>query len=84
MPAFRQELELLTHHKLIHEGLERLERWLEECKSGEREVRLGEMGELLEGFGDTLWTHLDAEVGELRAENMRRYWSREEMGRLPM
>ncbi len=84
MPAFKQELELLTQHKLIHNGLEKFEGYLEQCRVGERELRLEEMRELLEGFGTVLWQHLDDEVKQLRAENMRRFWSAEEMRRLPM
>lgn len=84
MPAFRKELELLTHHKMIHVGVDKLERYLDECKSGERELRLEEMGQVLDSFGGVLWEHLDAEVKELGAENMRKYWSREEMARLPI
>lgn len=83
-PAFRKELELLTHHKLIHEGLEKLEEYLEQRRTGEKELRMSEMKELMDGFGAVLWEHLDAEVHELRAENMRKYWTLEEMRRMPM
>ncbi|KAF2690389.1 hypothetical protein K458DRAFT_253357, partial [Lentithecium fluviatile CBS 122367] len=84
MPAFRNELELLSQHKQIHKGLDRLEEYLGECRRGERELRLGELKEVLEGFGGVLWEHLDAEVKQLGAENMRKYWSLEEMRRMPM
>jgi hemerythrin-like domain-containing protein len=84
MPAFQKELELLTHHKLIHAGLEKMQEYLEDCRSGERELRLTELKGLMDGFGDVLWTHLDAEVKELGAENMRKFWSPEEMRRMPM
>jgi hemerythrin-like domain-containing protein len=84
MPAFKKELQLLTQHKQIHEGLEKFESYLRECRSGERELRLEEMREVMEGFGKVLWEHLDEEVKELRAENMRKYWSVEEMRRWPM
>lgn len=84
MPAFKKELELLTQHKKIHEGLDQFEVYLKECKSGEKELRLGEMGKVMEGFGSVLWEHLDDEVRELRAENMRRFWSLQEMKRMPM
>jgi hemerythrin-like domain-containing protein len=83
MPAFRQELELLTQHTEIHAGLERLEAYVGECKRGERELRLREMGEVLDSFGKVLWTHLESEVAQLGAENMRRFWTVEEMGRMP-
>lgn len=84
MPAFKKELELLTQHKRIHEGLDKLEAYLGECKSGSRELRMGELKEVFDSFGEVLWRHLDEEVHELRAENMRRFWSKEEMARLPM
>ncbi|KAF2020045.1 hypothetical protein BU24DRAFT_459660 [Aaosphaeria arxii CBS 175.79] len=84
MPAFRKELELLTQHKQIHKGLDRLEEYLLKCQSGESELRLGELKEIMEGFGEVLWQHLDDEVAQLGAENMRKYWSLEEMRRMPM
>lgn len=84
MPAFQKELELLTQHKQIHMGLEKFETYLEECKTGKRELRLDEMKQLMETFGKVLWQHLDDEVKELGAENMRKYWTLEEMRRMPM
>lgn len=84
MPAFARELSLLTQHKQIHAGLDKFELYLNECRDGEREVRLPEVKELMDGFGTVLWTHLDEEVHELRAENMRQFWSKEEMARLPI
>ncbi|KAF1943038.1 hypothetical protein EJ02DRAFT_344105 [Clathrospora elynae] len=84
MPAFRKELELLSQHRQIHVGLDKLEKYLEECWSGERELRLSEMKEVLDGFGEVLWQHLDDEVRQLGAENMRKYWTVEEMRRMPM
>jgi len=84
MPAFKKELQLLTQHKQIHAGLDKFEAYLAQCKSGERELRLNEMKEVMETFGTVLWQHLDDEVKELRAENMKKYWSPEEMGRIPI
>jgi hypothetical protein len=34
-------------------------------------------------FGDLLWSHMDEEVVELGAENMSRFWSKDEVARLP-
>ncbi|SLM40308.1 Haemerythrin/HHE cation-binding motif [Lasallia pustulata] len=84
MPAFRKELELLTQHKQIHQGLDKFEAYLEECKSGERELRLEEMKALMDTFGAVLWAHLDDEVKGLSAENMRKYWTVQEMRSMPM
>ncbi|KAK5163683.1 hypothetical protein LTR04_002326 [Oleoguttula sp. CCFEE 6159] len=84
MPAFKKELELLTQHKQIHAGLEKFEAYIEDCKSDEKELRLQEMKTVMETFGTVLWQHLDDEVNQLKAENMRKYWTLEEMRRMPM
>ncbi|MCJ1369069.1 hypothetical protein MMC20_000277 [Loxospora ochrophaea] len=84
MPAFRKELELLTQHKQIHKGLDKFEAYLEKCRTGENELRLDELKELMDAFGDVLWAHLDDEVKALGAENMRNYWTVDEMRRMPM
>lgn len=84
MPAFKKELELLTQHKQIHKGLDKLEKYLEECSTGERELRMSEMKDILDTFGTVLWQHLDDEVKQLGAENMRKYWTAEEIRRMPM
>ena len=83
MPAFRKELELLTQHKQIHQGLDTFQAYLEDCEKGEKELRLGELKGLMDAFGDVLWAHLSDEVRELGAENMRKFWSREEMQTMP-
>ncbi|KAL9625297.1 MAG: hypothetical protein Q9160_000699 [Pyrenula sp. 1 TL-2023] len=79
MPAFKDELQLLGQHKQIHVGLEKLEEYLDACKSGERELRLAELKSVMDTFGKVLWEHLDDEVKELGAENMKKYWTLEEM-----
>lgn len=84
MPEFRKELDLLSQHKQIHAGLEKLEFYLEECRSGAEDLRREEVKRLMQGFGEVLWKHLDEEVQTLRADNMRKYWSLDEMRGLPM
>ncbi|KAK6438645.1 hypothetical protein LTR95_005156 [Oleoguttula sp. CCFEE 5521] len=83
MPKFRKELELLTQHKQIHAGLEVFEEYIGACRNGERELRLGELREVMGGFGTVLWEHLDEEVKELGAENMRKYWTIAELKQIP-
>ena len=83
MPAFRRELELLTQHKHIHAGLVKLRDYIEACRSGERELRMDEIKAIMDSFGTVLWQHLDEEVKTLGAENMRRYWTVQEMSRIP-
>ena len=84
MPAFRKELELLTQHKQIHVGLEKLEEYLDEVKASTRDLRLDEFKELLDSFGPVLFAHLDDEVKQLAPENLRKYYTLEEVKRLPM
>lgn len=83
MPAFREELELLTQHKRIHDGLDKLEEYVAECRTGEKELQMKEVKRIMDGFGKVLWTHLDDEVKQLGAENMRKYWTEAEMKRMP-
>ncbi|CEL03341.1 hypothetical protein ASPCAL04497 [Aspergillus calidoustus] len=90
MPEFqakgrgKRAAELLRQHRQIHDGLEGFEKYLEKCVSGEEELRLDVLREKMEGWREVLWTHLDQEVKTLGAENMRRYWSKEEIAMIPM
>ncbi|PVI03153.1 hypothetical protein DM02DRAFT_521405 [Periconia macrospinosa] len=84
MPAFKKELELLTQHKHIHEGLDKLEDYLRDCRQGETEFRMSEMKNIMDTFGKVLWEHLDDEVHQLGADKMRRCWTLDEMRRMPM
>lgn len=84
MPEFKREVHLLQQHKEIHKGMDRLEVYVADCRSGEKELRLDEMKKVMDSFGKVLWDHLDDEVRTLGAENMRKYWSPEEMRRLPI
>ena len=79
MPAFRQELELLAQHKQIHIGVEKLEDYLGQCRTGEKDFRFGELKDIMDSFRQVLWEHLDQEVQQLGAENMRKYWTLQEM-----
>ncbi|RHZ64357.1 hypothetical protein CDV55_103044 [Aspergillus turcosus] len=83
MPEFRRELSLVSQHRQIHKGLEKLEEYLTKCRSGEVDLQREEMKMHMDAFGEVLWTHLDDEVKALGAENMRRYWNLQEMGRMP-
>jgi len=84
MPAFSNEVELLAQHKQIHKGLDKLDDFFSACRSGEKDFRLSELKEIMDSFGAVLWQHLDDEVAQLGAENMRKYWTPEEMRRMPM
>ncbi len=84
MPAFRKELELLTQHQEIHRGMDKMEAYLDDCKAGKRDLRMEQLKEIMDSFGTVLWEHLSDEVRQLSPDNMRKYWSLEEMRRLPI
>ncbi|KAH8669888.1 hypothetical protein BGZ61DRAFT_363544 [Ilyonectria robusta] len=89
MPEFKSgrgngAAELLRQHREIHAGLDAFEEYLRQCRTGEADFALDTLRAKMESWGEVLWTHLDQEVKTLGAENMRRYWTVEEMRRLPM
>ena len=84
MPAFRKELELLAQHKQIHNGLDKFEAYIDDCKAGNRDMRMDELKVIMDSFGTVLWAHLQDEVNQLSVDNMRKYWSLDEVRRLPM
>ncbi|TID25825.1 hypothetical protein E6O75_ATG03688 [Venturia nashicola] len=84
MPAFRHNLQMRSQHKEIHAGLVKLQAYLEEVRTGGKELNLRELKVIMDGFGKVLWEHLDDEVEQLGAENMRTFWSVDEMRRMPM
>jgi hemerythrin-like domain-containing protein len=79
MPAFAPKDHLISQHEQIHVGLEKLEAYLDGCRSGERELRLPELKAVMDSFGEVLWSHLDDEVRMLGADSMRRHWTKEEI-----
>lgn len=87
MPEFKagpNAAELLRQHKEIHRGLDVFEEYLKKCRSGETELDLKTLKLKMDTWGEVLWKHLDQEVKTLGAENMRKYWTLEEMKRMPM
>ncbi|KAF2217319.1 hypothetical protein CERZMDRAFT_109068 [Cercospora zeae-maydis SCOH1-5] len=84
MGFFSPKEHALKQHQGIHDGVEALEEWVQEVKEGSREFRLKDLKVVLDGFGEVLWKHLEDEVRELGAENMRKYWSVQEMRGMPM
>ncbi|KAJ4855327.1 hemerythrin HHE cation binding domain-containing protein [Trichoderma breve] len=85
MPEFNPKNgDLVKQHAQIHEGLEGFEKYLNEVKSGERDFELSVLKEKMESWGGVLWTHLDDEVRSLGAENMRKFWTLQEIRRFQM
>lgn len=89
MPEFRNgrgggAAELLRQHRQIHAGLDGFEEYLTKCRSRELDFEMAVLKQKMESWGEVLWKHLDQEVETLGAENMRKYWTKEEVARLPM
>ncbi|KAI1170141.1 hypothetical protein F4777DRAFT_570305 [Nemania sp. FL0916] len=76
--------ELLRQHEEIHKGMDGLRDYLRRCLAGETELQMSALKAQLDTWGTVLWTHLDQEVKTLGAENMRKYWSVDEVRRMPM
>ncbi|KAI1328443.1 hypothetical protein F5Y16DRAFT_369052 [Xylariaceae sp. FL0255] len=79
----KQAAELLQQHKEIHKGMDGMQEYLRKCLSGEADLEMSVLKEQMDTWGAVLWKHLDQEVKTLGAENMRRYWTLEEMNQIP-
>lgn len=91
MPEFQADgkggkkaAELLQQHKEIHKGMEVFETYLSQCKTGEKDFELRVLKEKMDTWAEVLWKHLDQEVKTLGAENVRQYFTLEEIRKIPM
>jgi hemerythrin-like domain-containing protein len=84
MPEFRpgRNTHLIKQHRQIHAGMDAFEDYIRACRAGDADFSMKGLKERMDSWGDVLWKHLDDEVRTLGAENMRRYWSLEEIRRL--
>jgi hemerythrin-like domain-containing protein len=69
----------VKQHKQIHAGLDKFHDYLKECLAGQQEFEMSTLKAKMETWGEVLWAHLDEEVKTLGAENMRKYWTKEEV-----
>ncbi|AEO69556.1 uncharacterized protein THITE_2120138 [Thermothielavioides terrestris NRRL 8126] len=79
-----EECELIRQHRMIHEGMDEMVEYLRRCKDRECELELAVLKEKMEPWGEVLLKHLDQEVRDLGAENMRKYWTLQEMRAFPI
>lgn len=87
MPQFRAtggQAELLRQHKQIHKGMDVFEEYVKKCRNRETELEMSMLKEKMDSWGGVLLKHLDQEVETLGAENMRTYWTVEEMKGFPI
>ncbi|KAM0789320.1 hypothetical protein ACM66B_000157 [Microbotryomycetes sp. NB124-2] len=71
-------------HKQIHAGMNRTEAYVKKVEKSPSTFSASEMKEVLASWGPVLFQHLDAEVASLKCDNLRRYWTLDEVRRLPM
>jgi hypothetical protein len=87
MPEFQtqhQSSVLLQQHVQIHKGMDVFEAYLEACRCGEKEMDMGVLKQQMDTWGPTLFEHLDLEEKTIGAENMREYWTLEEVQGFPL
>ncbi|OLN81996.1 hypothetical protein CCHL11_09253 [Colletotrichum chlorophyti] len=85
MPQFRgDDAVLLQQHRQIHQGLEGLQEYLENCRSRRSTFDHAVLKSKMDSWGDVLLLHLDQEVEMLGAEHMRKYWTLEEIMEMPL
>lgn len=80
----RRAAELLRQHEEIHRGMDGMEAYLRACRNREVELEMAVLRAKMDSWGEVLWKHLDQEVRTLGAENVRKYFTLEEVRRIPM
>lgn len=83
MPGFRDGEFAKSQHKEMHKGLDVLQPYLIDCKAGVQDFRRDRVRSIMDSFATVLWNHMDEEVRELEAESMSKYWTLDEMKRMP-
>jgi len=83
MPAFAEDDQHKKSHKAIHDGLDNLKELIKRWRGDNTTYSPADMRGCLDGFKDVLMAHLDEEVEDLKAENMKKYWKLEELDVLP-
>ncbi|GAW05199.1 hypothetical protein LENED_007040 [Lentinula edodes] len=74
----------LESHKGIHDGLERLKTLVQQYKSGPHTYNPTEMRAFLDSFREVLFSHLDQEVEDLRGDNLKKYFTLQEVESIPI
>ncbi|GAA6001151.1 hypothetical protein JCM10207_007433 [Rhodosporidiobolus poonsookiae] len=82
MPQFADDHQ--EEHDTIHEGMHKLELLISKYRTDPSSYSPTDFRAHLASWGPVLFYHLDAEVQSLKPDILRRYWSLEEVKRLPM
>ncbi|BGP30266.1 hypothetical protein JCM10296v2_002018 [Rhodotorula toruloides] len=82
MPQFRVDHQ--EEHDTIHKGMHELRYLAKRFKLDPSSYSPDEFRKNLASWGPLLFYHLDAEVGSLKPDILRRYWTLQEAKHLPM
>ncbi|GAA5829613.1 hypothetical protein JCM11251_000223 [Rhodosporidiobolus azoricus] len=82
MPQFAEEHQ--EEHDTIHEGMHQLELLISRFRAEPSTYSPAELQKNLTSWGPILFYHLNAEVESLKPDVLRRYWTLDEVKRLPM
>ncbi|KAF8893791.1 hypothetical protein BD779DRAFT_1503431 [Infundibulicybe gibba] len=82
MPNFGSGEDHIESHRKIHKGLDDLEALVKKFQSDPTSYRPSEMRNCLDSFRTVLFKHLDDEVADLSGENLKKYWTLEEVDKL--
>ncbi|THU95640.1 hypothetical protein K435DRAFT_966293 [Dendrothele bispora CBS 962.96] len=74
----------LASHKAIHDGIENLGTLISKYKADPTTYSPSEMRTCLDNWRGSLFNHLDEEVADLRGENLKKYFTLEEVENMPM
>ncbi|POY74406.1 hypothetical protein BMF94_2600 [Rhodotorula taiwanensis] len=82
MPQFRDDHQ--EEHDVIHKGMDELQALIAKYRSDPSSYSPDDFRRNLASWGPLLFYHLDAEVETLKPDILRRYWTLDEVRRLPM
>ncbi|GAA5835608.1 hypothetical protein JCM9279_004593 [Rhodotorula babjevae] len=82
MPQFAVEHQ--EEHNAIHEGMDKLQTLIAKYRADPSSYSPDEFRANLASWGPTLFYHLNEEVESLKPDVLRRYWTLEEVRKLPM
>ncbi|TBU45900.1 hypothetical protein BD309DRAFT_955141 [Dichomitus squalens] len=82
MEAFRDDEVHLKSHQAIHHGVEALQKLVRKWQDEPSTYDPKAMRDCLDSWREVLFNHLDQEVKDLSGENMKKYWTLEELEQL--
>ncbi|KAL0577322.1 hypothetical protein V5O48_004678 [Marasmius crinis-equi] len=82
MKEFSNDSEHLKSHRGIHDGMDKVQELVNRWKKEPASYSPEEMRACLDSFREVLFNHLDQEVADLKGENLKKYWTLEEIEKM--